>query len=94
MGGGGRGERHHPVRAKSAGGRPVALQPCRSTSPISAGMRHAHGAAIARQARPASDGGEADVDHKALSRSQEIPPRLATDVDAGGGVGTNASAGM
>jgi len=44
-------------------------------------------------ARPASDGGDAGVDHDAAARSRKNTPRLAADVDAGGGVGAECSAG-
>src|SRR5712691_1728549 len=93
MGGGGGGERDHPVRAKSAGGRTVAAGPRRGAGPAGAGPRDDHRAAVARQASPDSDGGDAGVDHDAASGSREIPPRLAADVDAGGGVGAAPGAG-
>ncbi len=74
MGGGERGERPHPGRAQSAGGRTVALGPCRRESPSGAGTRHADGAAGTRQASPARDGGDAGLDDHATSRSPAIPP--------------------
>ena len=73
---------------------PLRLGPCCGAGPAGAGPRHAHRAAVARQARPDRDGGDAGVDHDVASGSQEIPPRLAADVDAGGGVGAAPGAGM
>src|SRR6476620_3215125 len=82
------------VRAKSARGRTVAAGPCRSAGSTGAGPRHDPRAAIARQARPDSDGGDTGVAYDAASGSSEIPSRLAADVDAGGGVGAEPRAGM
>src|SRR5216683_1353452 len=93
MGGGGGGQRDHPVRAKSAGGRTVAAGPCRRAGPTGAGPRHDPRAAVARQACPDSHGGDAGVTYDAAPGSSEIPPRLAADVDTGGGVGTTPRAG-
>src|SRR5256712_7082271 len=93
MGGGGGGERDHPVRAKSAGGSTVAAGPRRGAGPAGAGQRDAHRAAVARHASPDRDGGDAGLDHDAASGSSEIPPRMAADLDAGGGVGAEAGAG-
>src|SRR5882724_10915160 len=93
MGGGGGGQRDHPVRAKSAGGRIVAAGPCRRAGPTGAGPRHDPRAAVARQACPDSHGGDAGITYDAAPGSSEIPPRLAADVDTGGGVGTTPRAG-
>src|SRR6266849_5186837 len=93
MGGGGGGQRDHPVRAKSAGGRTVAAGPCRRAGPTGAGPRHDPRAAVARQACPDSHGGDAGVTYDAAPGSSEIPLRLAADVDTGGGVGTTPRAG-
>src|SRR6266446_1282311 len=94
MGGGGGGQRDHPVRAKSAGGSTVAAGPRRCAGPAGAGQRDDPRAAVARQASPDSGGGDAGVDHDAAAGSREIPPRLAADVDAGGGVGAEPGPGM
>src|SRR5258708_21994501 len=83
-----------PVSAESGGASCVAAGPWRSTSAAGAGPCHADRAAVARQARPDRDGGDAGVDHDAASRSREVPPRLATDVDAGRGVGAFPGSGM
>src|SRR5258706_10082483 len=93
MGGGGGGQRDHPVRAKSAGGRTVAAGPCRRAGTPGAGPRHGPRAAVARQACPDSHGGDAGVTYDAAPGSSAIPPRLAADVDTGGGVGTTPRAG-
>src|SRR6266853_1821788 len=50
-------------------------------------------AAVARQASPDRDGGDAGVDHDAPSGSREVPPRLAPGVGTGRGVGANPGAG-
>ncbi|MBM3224653.1 MAG: hypothetical protein FJZ47_12730, partial [Candidatus Tectomicrobia bacterium] len=92
MGRGGGSARDHPVRAQSAGGRTAAAGPRRRASPADAGPRHDHRAAVARQARPDSDGGEAGVDHDAPSGSRAVPPRMATAMDAGRGVGADPGA--
>src|SRR3989442_14804195 len=93
MGGGGGGERDHPVRAKSAGGSTVAAGPRRGAGPAGAGQRDAHRAAVARRASPDRDGGDAGLAPDAASGSSEIPPRRAAEVAAGGGVGAEAGAG-
>src|SRR3977135_4331485 len=86
MGGGGGGQRDHPVRAKSAGGKTVAAGPCRRGGPTGGG-------GAPRHACPARQGGDAGVTYDAAPGSSEIPPRLAADVDTGGGVGTTPRAG-
>src|SRR5712691_6326745 len=93
MGGGGGGQRDHPVRAQSAGESTVAAGPCRGAGPTGAGPRHDPRAAVARPARPDRHGGDAGVTDDAAPGSSAIPPRLAADVDTGGGVGTTPRAG-
>ena len=93
MGGGGRGARAHPGRAPSARGSTVAAGPRRGAGPAGAGPCDAHGAAVARQARPDRDGGEAGGAPDAAAGSKAIPPRLAADVAAGGGGGVEPGAG-
>src|SRR2546422_6972551 len=83
-----------PVRAKSTRGSPVAARPCRRAGATGAGPCHDPRAAVARPARPDRDGGDAGLDHDAPSGSSEVPPRLATDVDAGRGVGADPGPSM